>query len=478
MSKKWKRNKYPFVVSPTDYELEKSFSKSEILDDIEYMQNTLEEVHPNLYFSKTEDSAKEELKKIKNSLPDKLSRMELYFHIAPYLSSFKDGHTSISVPHEEYVKSDEVGSVRFPFGVDCSRGKVILKFTVLEEFQEFVGRRLISINGVAIGEILEKMTSMISGESLSFKYNYLFMLFSKLLFVLGYSSEKYVLEVTGNTSIEEIAVPGITRAQSKIDSEKNKSGAAQKNNYKIYPEFDCAVVSLVSCDNQEISRKFFGNLFNTLEEEKIGKLIIDLRHNGGGNSSAGDELSAFLTDKPVRQFSGMEMKLSKKVKESYTAKHRDNLKFPLKLIPLKLLALSNSIFRMKAGSIYKVSIPETKPSSKESLYEGLVVVVTSTCTYSAAASLAAMVKAYGLGKIVGEATGGYVSTYGDSFSFSLPNTKLRCGVSHKFILGPDGSRTPEPTYPDYSSDELGIDNIFADDAISKIMMNLSMLIRN
>jgi len=68
-----------------------------------------------------------------------------------------------------------------------------------------------------------------------------------------------------------------------------------------------------------------------------------------------------------------------------------------------------------------------------------------------------MIKAHNLGVLIGEPTGGNASSYGDVFSFSLPNTKLRCGVSHKFYIGPDGSRKPEPTTPDLDTRDSGID---------------------
>lgn len=473
MTRTWKPNTYPFVTSPTDFELKKQFSKNELIEDLKYMEDTLEEVHPNLYFSKSSVTSSEQIRTIKTNLPDSLTRLEFYSRIASYVADFSDGHTSVQIPHEEYVKSDEIGNVRFPFKVHCSNGEITLTSTVLEEFQEYIGKRLLGINGEPVDQILERMTPLMSGESTNFKYSYLFMIFSKLLFVLGSTSKSYLLKVSGESFPEEITVPGISRSQSKKKDIENKTtNATEPYSYEIQKEFDCAVLTLLSCEDEEKFREFCQDLFNVLERERVGNLIIDLRHNGGGSSAIGDELSAYLTDKPVYQFSGMEMKVSEKIKKHYAGQHRDKAGFPMNLLPLSILALLHPALRLKTGSLYKVSAPEMSLPERSPKYQGKVYVITSQCTYSAAASLAAMIKAHGLGKLIGDPTGGYVSTYGDSFSFCLPNTKLRCAVSHKFIIGPGGARKPEPTYPDYSTKDFGIENLFDPEAIPIIIRNL------
>lgn len=38
---------------------------------------------------------------------------------------------------------------------------------------------------------------------------------------------------------------------------------------------------------------------------------------------------------------------------------------------------------------------------------------------------------YGVGKIIGSETGGITVCYGDLYQFTLPNTKISRGVSHK-----------------------------------------------
>ncbi len=468
MGKEWKPDVYPFTVPPEESDLSKGFSREELLEDLQYMIDTYIEVHPNLFFGFSREALNDNLEELRNSLSKPLNRLEFYKRIAPIAASFNDGHTMVPVPEEEYLKSDEIGDIRFPFSVDCSGKKIILKVTSLDGYKSYVGRELLSVNREPVEEILDEMLSMLTGERIEFKCSCIPVLFSQLLFVLRGGVENYLLEITGDSSSETISVPGVSREHSKIASSANRQKRTEPYSFEVLNDHDCVVLTLLSCDDEERFKEFCANLFSFLDQNKIGRLLIDLRHNGGGSSSIGDELCAYLTEKPVRQFKGMEMKISKKIKKLYTGKFRDNAKFPLNRLPLSLLALLHPPFWKKAGSIYWYKVPETAPLDRSPRYNGKVYVITSQFTYSAAASLSTMIKAHNIGTLIGEPTGGNSSSYGDVFRFSLPNTKLRCGVSHKFIIGPDGTRKPEPTTPDLDTRDYGID-LNSSEAVREIL---------
>jgi len=457
MGKEWKPGSYPFTVPPDDSDLSKVFTKEELLEDLQYMLDTCVEVHPHLFFSLSREELDGLIWELRESLTVPLTRLEFYKRIAPVVASFNDGHTMVPVPNEEYQKSDEIGRVRFPFSVECSAKAIRLCDTPLDEYKPYLGKELLSINGEPIDVILDEMLSMMTGERIEFKCSCIPIVFSKLLFVLRGGVESYSLVVGDCGSSKTVSVPGISREQSLMISSVSIDKSTEPYSYEVIDDLDCAVVSLLRCEDDERFKEFCAELFPLLKRKRVGRLVIDLRHNGGGSAAIGDELCAYLTDEPVYQFTGMEMKISRQVKELYTAQFRDKARFPLNRVPISLLVLLFPPFWKKAGGMYKVDVPKRKPLKRAPRYDGRVYAVTSQFTYSAAASLAAMIKAHNLGVLVGEPTGGNASSYGDVFSFSLPNTKLRCGVSHKFFIGPDGSRKPEPTSPDLDTREIGID---------------------
>lgn len=471
MLKLRRKNSYPFVTPLQNDELSKSYSRDELIEDLDYMVDTYEEVHPNLYFSLSKDIAALHLEDLRTQLKDGMSRTKFYTRIAPFAASFNDGHTNIDIPHEEYVKSDEIGNVRFPFTVKCSQGKMKLTGTVLDELESLSGRQILRINSEPVENLMGEMISMLSGESLDFKYGHVSSEFSKLLFLLRGGSEKYSLELAGDSGPEEVAVPGISRSDSLRDK-TSTSPLTKPYSFEVRSDGNCAVLTLLRCEDDDRFKPFIQEVFAELATKKVETLIIDLRHNGGGSSTIGDELCAYLTNEPICQFTGADMKISKKIKKYYAGQYRESTKFPRNLIPVSLLFAP---LRKQSGSIFSLRVDKAVPPERTPRFEGKVFVVTSHITFSAASSLAAMVKANELGKLIGEPTGGYSSCYGDLFCFSLPNTKILCCVSHKFFIGPDGSNEPAPVSPDYHTNDFGID-LYGANAIDEIINSIDKFV--
>ena len=114
MKRKWKSDIYPFIHPPEDSDLEKLFTREELLEDLQYMMDTYFEVHPNLLFSLSQHSLSNQLEKLQEKLTESHTRIDFYRRVAPLAASFNDGHTMVSVPHEESLKSDEIGKLDSP----------------------------------------------------------------------------------------------------------------------------------------------------------------------------------------------------------------------------------------------------------------------------------------------------------------------------------------------------------------------------
>ena len=79
-------------------------------------------------------------------------------------------------------------------------------------------------------------------------------------------------------------------------------------------------------------------------------------------------------------------------------------------------------------------------------------------TFSAAADLAAVVRDYDLGILIGEETGGVRCSYGESLNFSLPYSKISYGISSKRFHAPNPSPDDDQrgTVPHVPIDETGL----------------------
>jgi hypothetical protein len=59
-------------------------------------------------------------------------------------------------------------------------------------------------------------------------------------------------------------------------------------------------LDFVSMGNRPKWQKFLEQTFTTIKNEQLVGLIVDLRSNSGGDSQLGDDLLAYITDKPYR----------------------------------------------------------------------------------------------------------------------------------------------------------------------------------
>ncbi|MGI6222867.1 MAG: S41 family peptidase [Prevotella sp.] len=74
-------------------------------------------------------------------------------------------------------------------------------------------------------------------------------------------------------------------------------------------------------------------------------------------------------------------------------------------------------------------------------YDGMVILLTSHHTFSSTSSFAWAFKQFGMGKVIGEETGGMNVSFGDVLSYKLPNSGLQCSISFKcfWLYGADES---------------------------------------
>ena len=98
-------------------EFAQTYSPSELKEDLRFLIQTLEEVHPHLYAYISETEASQAQGKVEQEFVRPLSRIEFYFRIAPVVAAFSDGHTRIVLPHEEYQEWIRTARPVFPLEV-------------------------------------------------------------------------------------------------------------------------------------------------------------------------------------------------------------------------------------------------------------------------------------------------------------------------------------------------------------------------
>lgn len=409
-------------------------TQTEAEEDLYYLINRIEEVHPNIYFHLSEKEAENRVEILITELNKKegWSNIEIYRMFSPFLASFKDGHTRFEI-WKQFNQYYNHGGKVIPIDIKFIDNQVLIyknyRQTAVDKDIE-----IISINGIEIGKIIDTLVNGISHENRAFVYANIERLFPLYLWANFDFKEIYDLKVkNSNREIFQIQLEGITQ------KERNKQREDQSENWLLdFLEYKSAFLT-INTFNGSLKEEFEKDMdayFEELDKKDIENLFIDISENGGGNTDLARYLFEYIYNKPYNLFEEVKIKYS-----NYTSQQKFNF-------------FSNIYYNMKKNEddiiVFKPDekIPEENPFR----FKGNVYIITSNYTFSTAADFAAMVKDYKAGKIIGKETGGLASTYGDVIQDKLPNSGLNFGVSYKYFLRPAGFDNGQGVKPDEEID--------------------------
>jgi Peptidase family S41 len=197
------------------------------------------------------------------------------------------------------------------------------------------------------------------------------------------------------------------------------------------PKPGIGLIDFRALENLPRFQKFLEVTFTEIQRQKLQVLIVDLRNNGG-DSALGDALLDYLTNKPFRQFSRAEVKVSTQF-EAYLKVRGSEIPWPS---------------RSPIGSIVKLEFPFISPTPNPLRFNGKLYVLIDDPTFSSASAFASTIKDFKLGVLVGTETSGHPTSCGEIYSFNLPNTRLEVGVSSKYFVRPSGQDDGRGVLPD------------------------------
>jgi C-terminal processing protease CtpA/Prc len=133
---------------------------------------------------------------------------------------------------------------------------------------------------------------------------------------------------------------------------------------------------------------FLDSAFTDIKNKKVGKLIIDVRSNQGGNDNNGEILYSYLTQSSFRYYASQET-----VSERFFEKDHTNLQLQ-------------------------------KPQKNN--FAGKVFILANGRSFSGVAEFCSIVKTNNRGLFIGEECGGgyYGNTSGDEANVTLPNSQI------------------------------------------------------
>lgn len=383
-------------------------SREQAIFDLMALIYSINEVHPDMFAGCSQAELMGAFNRTVSGLPDSLTVVELYRRAAPVVAMIGDGHTALKILSEEILTPD---TKRLPIIATINNRRELICQASADSVIP-TGANILSINGTDIDTMIDTMLTYISGEREHFKLTRLsddFAALHKLLYDAGEYAIEY--EPRDSIGVSVVILPAIEQSELISRSPVVKSrNFGQDYAYMTDSVNNVAIMEFNKFNDPGRMEQFADSMFSDLRRKRITNLIIDIRNNSGGDSDVGDVLLKYISDKPFTQFDRMFVKITPET---------------VKLTGDTTMVPGLFLIETDTASMQKPLTPE------QGHYDGKVYLLISNRTYSSASSFAWIFKQLGMGKVIGEETGGMSVSYGDVVTYTLPISKLPCIISYK-----------------------------------------------
>jgi len=188
---------------------------------------------------------------------------------------------------------------------------------------------------------------------------------------------------------------------------------------------DVARIAYNACKAREDFSRFLDAVFSASATQKARGLVVDIRNNSGGDSSVNEELFRYVTTKPYRQFGGVRVRISDRLRREYGKEKYSKI-------------YGTGAWSGPDGDLVTYSAPAPAPPRSPSAkrFSGPAYLLIGPATFSSAMACASATKAFDLMTVVGEETGEPVLSTGEVYAFLLPRTGYTGYVTTKVFLPP------------------------------------------
>lgn len=405
-----------------------SLSTEQLQQDFQIFKAALTEAHPGLYRFETPEVVQKRFAEVQASLTEPLSPQEFYQKLSPVVAGIHCGHTKFhpaGIYDEAHVYHYFYGTERlFPLRMYFSDRKAYLLGSYVEDNTLAKGAEVTAINGRPMPELIDFMFRNIvaDGRVESSRYLELNRYFSAYYANLIGSMDTF--EVTLKTTGGETRTQSVGAVPlSAIKTWEERQSPSESATFQLqFPQEGVALMTIRAfypTSKKDDFESFLEKSFEEIRVRKAQKLVLDLRNNEGGIDRWGSLLYSYLVSEPFRYYE--ELRVPSK-KHSF-GKYAD---FPRFYGVLKLLIRKeeNGGYRWTKNKNLKVQKLQPEP------FTGEVVALINGFSFSVTAEFAAVGKASGRIKFIGEETGGTYSgnNSGTFVLVTLPNSQLMVGI--------------------------------------------------
>jgi uncharacterized protein (TIGR03435 family) len=436
-----------------------TFTVVQLRKDLRVAREALEEGHPGIYRFTPKAEMDRAFDGLAATLTRPMTALEFYRALAPVVARMKCGHTSLipSAAIEQRVMAEPL----LPIEAAVLGGRVYVARDLSPDGR-LAGARLLSINGVAIDQILAAMLAVVHGDGDSATAGPHRLSrgrgFARNLYLIAGLQSPFRLRYSAGDKTTEATVNGLTlKAMQDAETSRHPEPPAAGNaTWRVLPGGTTGVLKVRAfwgnAEDGTSLGSFFERVFTEIDAKGLSRLILDLRNNAGGEDELGRRLFAHFADAPFRYYRDLTVnKLAFRFFQYVP--ERDPL-------PASIHAL---VKPASDGKLHVVGHPNwgiQQPASPH--FGGKLIVLMNGGSFSTTCEFLATLHHRGGAVFVGEETAGgyYGNSSGASVSVRFPGSKLTLPVQLVgYYLAIDGTqqgtRGIRPDHPvEYSIEDV------------------------
>lgn len=350
---------------------------------------------------------------------------EFYVALAGVAASLNDGHVGVS-GWPSRAAHDDAGGGEFPLRtVVDDDGSLVVLTDLSDEGGVEPGTVITAIDGHDARDVVARAIGLQGGQNAALRRAFARILDAIYLVTgahgAGQAYEVGLLDPSGVARTRTLAAVTLKA--------RNERYAAKAPPFAPYADRGmmrgAAVCDYNSCQDAEKFRAFLTGFMARAKAAKARGVVVDIRRNGGGNSNVNNELFAFVTGKPYRQYGGSRTRVSERLKREYGFEKYVNV------YGLEAWGKKDGELVVSSGD------PPRPPRAEPGRFEGPAYLLIGTGTFSSALSCASAAKAYGLMMLAGVETGEPVYSTGEVYELALPRTGFSVTLTTKVWLPPE-----------------------------------------
>ena len=287
--------------------------------DLNFLHTTVHNDYPFLFKKISAADWDAKVKELHDAIPQ-MEQHEILIGLTKLVASFEYGHTLLS------LRQNQVPLHRLPVVLYHFDDGIYITGAPKNN-KKLLGARIVSIEGMPIEEVLERVRPVVPAENDQFVkgYGINYPTIPEVLHAQGVTEEfklglSLQLEKDGKLSEEIItAIPWeeIPRQYGMIAPDKKWAGVRDVSNTPLYlkdldkiyyfeylPEQKTVYVRHSQIQDQEGEDipTFYARLFDFIENNEVEKLILDVRLNGGGNNYKNKPIvTGIIANKKINQ---------------------------------------------------------------------------------------------------------------------------------------------------------------------------------